>query len=120
MNRKNKLLISVLIFISIVAVTTVVIMDGKSKTYKKGVSPETDKAVAQARFIYEQKKKQNLDLSNGPCLSNDLMANWVLDLVHRPRQEVDNKPENQCQAYLEGRAQHFVELDLAGNLVRVR
>jgi len=90
-----------------------------SSTYKPGVDAEVDTAVNQAQQYYRQKKALGEDFSTGPCLTNDLMANWVVDIVHVPRTAEDNLPENQCQAYLEGRAKHFVELDTNGNLVRV-
>lgn len=41
------------------------------------------------------------------------------DMAHDPRQEVDERPENQCEAYRSGEADHFVELDPAGNVLRV-
>lgn len=95
------------------------VYDQTSATYKPGVFSEVDKAVSQAQALYQQKKKEGMDFSSGPCLSNDLMKGWVVDLVHNPRIAADDLAKNQCQAYLEGRATHFVELDLNGNLVRV-
>lgn len=81
---------------------------------------QIDAAVNQAKLLYRQKKQLGEDLSNGPCLSNALMPGWVADLVHSPRLPADDLPENQCPAYREGGASHFVELDLEGELVRVR
>lgn len=59
--------------------------------------------------------KENLaagkDLANGPCLANPIPSNpdWVCDVAHWPREEVDNLKENQCSAY--GKvAKHFVEV----------
>ncbi len=89
-------------------------------TYKPGVVTEVDTAVRQAQLLYRQKKGQGLDFTDGPCLTNDLMPNWVADIVHNPRTKIDDLPQNQCQAYIEGRAKHFVELDTNGNLVRVQ
>jgi hypothetical protein len=60
------------------------------------------------------------DLSAGPCLSNNLIPDWVADIAHNPRQAVDDLPANQCSAYREGQAHHFVELDLDGNLIRAQ
>lgn len=61
-------------------------------------------------------------LKNGPCLSiikPDWNINdWVCDVAHSPRQDVDNLPENQCSAYREGTAKHFVEVDPNCNLIR--
>lgn len=77
-------------------------------------------AVNQAQSFYNQQKILGEDFSSGPCLTNALTPDWVLDIVHNPRQPIDDLPENQCPAYLEGRARHFVELDPDGNLVRAR
>lgn len=62
------------------------------------------------------------DLSNGTCLSDNNtdwnIDDWVCDVAHSPRQDVDNLPENQCQEYREGKAHHFVEVDPNCNLIR--
>jgi hypothetical protein len=79
-----------------------------------------DKAVAEGKALFRKAVLEGRDLLTGPCLSNDLMKDWVVDIVHDPRESMDDLPANQCQAYLEGRAKHFVELDTSGNLYRVR
>lgn len=81
---------------------------------------EIDTAVNQAKLLYSQRRDRGEDFSSGPCLSNALMANWVADIAHNPRLPIDDLPENQCVAYLEGRAEHFVELDIEGNLIRAK
>jgi hypothetical protein len=88
--------------------------------YRPGISRDFDKAVKQAKVVYDVKNAQGVEFADGPCLTNDLLKDWVADIVHNPKIAVDFLPENQCQAYLEGRAHHFVELDLEGNLVRVK
>lgn len=75
-------------------------------------------ATARAKEFYSSLVAQGEDLANGPCLSDNLTSGWVADLVHNPRLDVDNKPENQCPSYVNGTAKHFVELDLQGNFVR--
>lgn len=75
-------------------------------------------ATARAKEFYSSLVAQGEDLANGPCLSDNLTSGWVADLVHNPRMDVDNKPENQCPSYVNGTAKHFVELDLQGNFVR--
>jgi hypothetical protein len=92
----------------------------KAEDYKKGEIRIIDKAYETALIVYRQKKKENIDFDNGPCLTNDLMEDWVADVAHNPRQELDNYPENQCIAFIEGRATHFVELDPEGNLIRIK
>lgn len=58
------------------------------------------------------------DLSDGPCLSNKIIEDWVCDVAHSPRiPEIDNKPENQCSAW-QVTAHHFVEVDPNCNFIR--
>jgi len=57
------------------------------------------------------------DLSDGPCLSNEIAPGWVCDVAHDPRQDVDDKPENQCSAYGKT-ASHFVEVSPGCALIR--
>ncbi len=79
---------------------------------------DKDLAVAKAQELYRAALYNGDDLSNGPCLSNKVIDDWVADIAHDPRQDVDNLPENQCSAYRDGTAKHFVELDTDGNLIR--
>ncbi|MBU0707330.1 hypothetical protein KKG41_03085 [Patescibacteria group bacterium] len=58
------------------------------------------------------------DYSNGPCLSNSVQPDWVCDIAHKPREEIDNEPQNQCTDYIQDKAHHFVELDTSCNLIR--
>lgn len=80
---------------------------------------EIETATNQAQYFYRQKKSRGEDLSNGPCVSEILMPNWAVDIVHNPRVPIDDLSENQCSSFREGRISHMVELDLEGNLVRV-
>ncbi len=92
-----------------------------NKAFIKGsTKTEIDTAVNQARYLYSQRKKLGEDFSNGPCLSEALLPNWVVDIAHNPRSPVDDLPQNQCQSYREGRSKHFVELDTNGNLIRAQ
>ena len=81
---------------------------------------ERERAIELAQEIYAQKKEEGVDFSKGPCLSENLMDGWVADIVHYPRQPVDDVPENQCQSYRAGRAFRLVELDPNGNVVRAQ
>lgn len=56
-------------------------------------------------------------MRNGPCLGV-IMENWVADVAHDPRTDMDDDPANQCEAYRSGDADHFVELDPDGNVLR--
>ncbi len=66
--------------------------------------------------LYIKNKEAGLDMSKGPCLGK-IADDWVLDIVHNPRQSVDDKIENQCSEFLEGKVHYFIELDLQGNLI---
>ena len=117
LNNMPKWLLVILSLIVVILTSLITYTLNSDKQLKKS---EIDVAVNQAKYLYQMKIERNGDLSNGPCLSNALMPDWVADIVHSPRQEMDDSPENQCPAYLEGRARHFVELDLNGNLIRAR
>ena len=56
-------------------------------------------------------------MSGGPCLGV-ITKDWVADVAHDPRQDVDDDPANQCEPYRSGEASHFVELDPQGNFIR--
>ena len=79
---------------------------------------ERDRAIRMAKEIYQQKKAQGEDFSQGPVLADELMPDWCADVAHSPRQPVDNKPQNMCRSWQEGRVHHFVELDENGDLIR--
>jgi hypothetical protein len=77
-------------------------------------------AIAAAEVAYADAKAAGTDLSVGPCIANPLpapLADWVADIAHDPRTDVDNDPANQCSAFRDGVAHHFVELDPDGNLI---
>lgn len=58
------------------------------------------------------------DLNAGPCLDDgETFPGWVIDVAHDPRQAIDDRPENQCPAFSEGRADKFVELAPDGSLI---
>lgn len=78
-----------------------------------------EKAIMLAQQAYQEALARGAPLSRGPCLGA-IMPGWVVDIAHEPRQTIDDKPENQCAAYREGEAGHFVELDPQGNVIRVR
>jgi len=117
---KLPLFLTVLIIIVLAAFLIYSQKGDPSRSYKPGSSMELDTAVNQAKHAYTLRKAQGTDFSSGPCLSNDLLPGWVADIVHNPRQVVDDLAQNQCPAFLEGRATHFVELDLDGEVVRVK
>ena len=80
----------------------------------ESADPETVRLAKQA---YERAQARGTDMSLGPCLGV-IKPGWVADVAHDPRQDVDDEPENQCAAYRDGDAEHFVELDPDGNFIR--
>lgn len=114
---KNLILLLTLTIILITAYLTLAINSNSSKSLSKS---EIETAVNQAKHLYKQEKEKGRDFSDGPCLSDALLPNWVVDIVHNPRLPIDDLPQNQCPGYFEGRAQHFVELDTNGNFIRAK
>jgi hypothetical protein len=82
-----------------------------------GGAEADEETIALAKQAYERAKARIVDMSPGPCLGV-IKPGWVADVAHDPRQDVDDEPENQCAAYREGEADHFVELDPSGNFIR--
>lgn len=76
-----------------------------------------DEILRNALNLYVKKKEEGVDFSNGPCLGM-IAQDWVLDIAHNPRLLIDDKAQNQCADFREGRAHHFIELDEEGNLIR--
>lgn len=76
----------------------------------------TDTAIARCIDLCEH---YDGDLNASPCLSNVIIDNWVCDVAHLPRQDVDNAIENQCAAYLNKTAKHFVELNEMCGLIKM-
>lgn len=126
MVSQGKLLILVLSVIAVISLSIVYVHETNpfnraiKGSYKPGLSTEIDTMVGRSQKLYRDRKTIGTDFSTGPCLTNDLAKDWVADLVHNPRAEMDNLPENQCPAFLEGRATHFVELDVEGEVIRVK
>ena len=81
-----------------------------------------DRAVNEAMQAYHEAKANGTNLDRGPCIAEQLpgLPDWVADVAHSPRQPVDDVPANQCRRYRSGQADHFVELDPSGNLIRAQ
>lgn len=84
---------------------------------------ESPSAIISCKDICKNKLTENVNLSNGPCLSDNnanwTISDWVCDIAHSPRQpEIDDKPENQCQNFRNGQAHHFVEVNITCGLIR--
>jgi hypothetical protein len=84
------------------------------------VESDRDRAIRLAIELYEDVRAQGMDLSDGPCLAEEIIPDWAVDIAHSPRQPVDNLPQNQCRSWRERRVRHFVELDPDGNVMRAQ
>lgn len=111
--KKIVLLVAVL-FLFILLLTPVFFYLKKEDSEKKVAIEKCIEACRQAIL-------GGIDMTNGPCLLNPIeeIPNWVCDVVHNPRQEIDNLPENQCSLFREEKAKHFVEVSINCELVRV-
>lgn len=107
------------ISLTVILISALLVYITNNNSSRAGKS-EIDTAVNQAKYLYQLKKTRGEDFSNGPCLTNALMPGWVADIVHNPRQPIDDLQGNQCSGFVEGTSQHFVELDIDGNFVRAR
>lgn len=77
------------------------------------------RAIAAARETHEQELEAGRDLSSLPCIADPLPEpndDWVVVIVEQPRTEED--AASRCSAYASGEAEHFVEMDEFGHLVR--
>jgi hypothetical protein len=96
--------------------------DDRDLTATPEVPSEQDQAIQLAIEAYDAAVADGIDLADGPCIAEELpgLPDWVADVAHDPREEVDNLPENQCQRFGSGEATHFVELDPDGNVIQAR
>lgn len=80
---------------------------------------EQQKAIMSAKALYFEKKLDGMKFSS-QCLGvvgGNLK--FVVDIVNVPRTAEDDKAENQCEDYRNGKVQHFIELDKDGNIFRI-
>jgi hypothetical protein len=85
-----------------------------------GGGKEADPATIRlAQRAYAKALFSGVNFSAGPCLGV-IKDDWVADVAHDPRQDVDDDPANQCEAYRNGAAHHFVELTPGGEYIRSR
>jgi hypothetical protein len=82
--------------------------------------PKSDGPIQECFNLCKKELEKGIDLTNGPCIGNPLAEypDYVCDIAHNPRKEIDNQQENQCSAFREGKAKHFVELDKECNFIK--
>lgn len=103
----------------------------------QGIQTATDTVSGKVQFEQKKLTEKNLakikcqelcqielaageeDFLIGPCLAEEIMPDWSCDIVHSPRQEVDDEHSNQCTSFRTGVTHHFVEVDGNCNAVKV-
>lgn len=115
----GKIRANVVIMLAVVFLLLALSSCGKSlnKSIKENKSVK-DIAVEKCVEKCRDAVKNNVDLSNGPCLSNNIADGYVCDVAHNPREDIDNLKENQCNEFGKTR-HHFVEVDENCNIIRV-
>jgi hypothetical protein len=58
-------------------------------------------------------------LESAPCLAEELVPGWSLDVVHIPRIEEDEFPENSCISFLNGDTERLIEYDTLGDFIGI-
>lgn len=109
-------------YLAILLVATVLVSGCAAAPPTVGPATLTEQARDGCIAACQDAMTEGRDLSNGPCLSNEIAPGWVCDVAHSPREPVDNLPENQCsawrEAYQRGEILHFVEVDPDCNFIR--
>jgi hypothetical protein len=109
-------------FVAGFVVTAATVLAGCASGGEQISPSDRDQAVDQAQAAYREVVGAGQDLSSGPCIAESLpgLGDWVADIAHDPREEIDDEPANQCQRYRDDQAKHFVELDEDGTLIRAQ
>jgi len=120
MKTFKTLLIIILAVVVLIALYFLFFSDKPIPFLEKEKEYTEQELTEMAKQLFNQKKAEGVDMTNGPCLTNELIPGWVVDVAHSPRQAIDNQPENQCSAFIEGKAKHFIELDIEGNFIKMQ
>ncbi len=93
------------------ALLAVALVAASGCTTDTDIDRDAIRASTACQLLCKLSVEQGRDLSAGPCLNEHLGGGFVCDIAHAPRQAQDGEPANQCQAYRNGSASRFVELD---------
>ena len=90
--------------------------------YEKYVGVVSNKSLAlvKAKAVFDEAISEGRDLSSGPCLAEQILIDWSVDIVHVPRQESDDLLENMCKNYITGKTRRLIEMDEWGNIVNIK
>jgi len=92
----------------------------KYEAERQKQAAKSDAIVKCQELCQQMLSSDGQDFDKGPCLSNNIVADWVCDIAHSPRQAVDDDPSNQCESFREGSTNHFVEVDGNCNVIKAR
>ncbi len=95
----------------------------KVSTEKRSLPPSWESETFDASRLCvktcQEAKTKGQDLTSGPCLSNKIIDQWVCDVAHKPRLDVDNLDKNTCPEFGKS-ADHFVEVDEECDVIDVQ
>ena len=115
MNFDHKLAAAIVVVV--IAIAGLVLM----LSYSPLEATDADRAVYTCMFLCKSALNEGRSLDNGPCLSSGWDAwevdNWVCDVAHWPREDVDNLEQNQCPEY-GVTASHFIEVSPECGFIR--
>lgn len=81
---------------------------------------EQQEAVIKAKSLYSQKRSQGMEFFS-QCFGEVVASGvtYAIDIVNVPRTREDSYLENQCDDFVQGKVEHFIELDKFGSVVRI-
>ena len=88
----------------------------KSEKETSEIVKDSSDAISCAINLYKKAKADGMKFVS-QCLGS--CGDYAVDIVHIPKNDIDNLAENQCKDYREGKVSKFVELDQEGNLFRI-
>jgi hypothetical protein len=106
--------------VMLVILVTCLAVAGGCITRDRASNAEKERAIVAAQRVFAEEQAKGTDFSNGPCIAEEVIDDWSVDIAHDPRDEIDDRPENQCQFYRDGQTNHFVELAPDGKVLRVK
>ena len=124
--------IGVILIIVVVLIVGLLFLRGSEDSWIKdsrGVYIKHGNPSQTPDYVVEQQKIVNCSLDlygkagdEGMNFSSQCLGacgDYAVDIVSVPRTADDDKPENQCADFREGKVKHFIELDKDGEIVRI-
>lgn len=82
---------------------------------------QQQEAIKLANELYYANSARKV-IFNSQCLGTvhlPIGVGYAVDIVHVPRIPEDDLKENQCSSFFSGEAEHFIELNSKGEIVRI-